>query len=430
MLQHLALAVTGVAVALVVTEGDGGTGHDGGLLLLGAVAAFAVLLALEHRRPALRPGAVLVATAAVLVVAVVVPPQTSRDVWLYAVYGRTVTVHHDSPYTSPPSAHAGDPIVERVEPAYRNTRSLYGPAFVATSAAGAAAAGDSPLGLRLFFQGLAAIAVMAAAVLLHRAGAGTGALAFVGLNPVVAANVVNNAHNDVLVGLGVLGAILLLRRQQARGAALVLGLTCLVKPPAAIAVLAVLLWAWTRDRRLARTIAGVAGTVVVAGYAVAGGPAAVAPLLDAAHHMSRSSVWTALDWWWGVALPAGAIAALAVAAVVVVSGRWSRRPDPAAVTAAALFAYALAAPYVVPWYTVWALPVAALTWRSRLARVIAAHAAALFVAYSLRREMADPLYDGVYALGRIVLPAAAVLLLVLLVLLARRRQATDVLVTR
>ena len=386
MAHHLSLAATAVAVALVVVEGEGGTGHDGGLLLLGAVAAFAVLVTLEHRRPALRPGAVLVATAAVLVVAVVVPPQTSRDVWLYAAYGRTVTVHHDSPYTTPPSAHASDPIMERVEPAYRNTRSLYGPAFVAMSAVGSAVGGASPLRLRLFFQGLAAIAV--------------------------------------------LGAILLLRRQQAAAAALALGLTCLVKPPAGVAALAVLLWAWGRDRQLARTIAGVAGAVVAAGYAAAGGPAAVAPLLDAAHHMSRSSVWTALDTWWDVALPAGAIAALAVGAVVLVGGRWSRRPDPAAVTAAALFAYALTAPYVVPWYTAWALPVAALTWRSRLARVIAAHAAALFVAYSLRREMAEPLYDVVYALGRIVLPGAAAVLLALLVLLARRRQATEVLAAR
>jgi hypothetical protein len=55
----------------------------------------------------------------------------------------------------------------------------------------------------------------------------------------------------------------------------------------------------------------------------------------------------------------------------------------------AVAAYLLGAPYVLPWYVAWALPVLALVWRSPVSALVLAYAGALAVAY-LNGPLLDP----------------------------------------
>src|SRR5438552_752658 len=126
-------------------------------------------------------------------------------------------------------------------PGWRPYGTVYGPVFTLASAQGMKAAGDSALRARLFFQLLAALAVAAAMALVWRRTRDAGAVAFVGLNPVLAVGVVNGGHNDVLVGLAVLAGVLVAMDDRPAMAGLLLGTGALVK---VVVVLPVLALAW------------------------------------------------------------------------------------------------------------------------------------------------------------------------------------------
>jgi hypothetical protein len=77
---------------------------------------------------------------------------------------------------------------------------------------------------------------------------------------------------------------------------------------------------------------------------------------------------------------AAVVSALLVLVFIIV---WARRDEsPALASGGAVLVFLLAAAYVLPWYAAWGLPVFALVWRSRLARLTALHAAILVVAYA------------------------------------------------
>src|SRR5437588_3527591 len=183
------------------------------LLLLIAFVSLGLLVAAEVRRPRLDRRAVLGLGAVVLVVAVAAPPRESRDLWVYAMYGRMVAHHQVSPYRHVAAEFPHDPWAAKVPHGWRQTRSVYGPLFTGVSAAAMAPAGDSFLAGRLFFQLLAAAAVAGCLWLIERRTRSAAALALLALNPVVIVSVVNGGHNDALVGLGVLGGVLLAERR-------------------------------------------------------------------------------------------------------------------------------------------------------------------------------------------------------------------------
>lgn len=358
-----------------------------------ALGLHTVLVVAEWRRPALDRRAVIGATVAAVAVAVALTPRGSDDVWLYAMYGRMVETHHANPFLVAPGAFPGDPMLANVEVAWRDTRATYGPAFVALSAAGAAGFGTSALAARLFFQVVAGSALVGSVALLASRRVSTAALVFVGLAPALLA-VVNGAHNDLLAGAVLVGAVVLVQDRRPLVAGVVAGLAVALKAVVAPAVLAVVVALALRRRWPDAVRFGVAAAVVVgAAYLAAGGAEALEPLATQAEVGSRSSVWTSLrflaverdgpgaDWLGG---PEGARRAALVAAVVAFAGfalRNRRTAEPAAFAAAALAATLLAATYVLPWYSAAVLPVAALAGRRLLAAVVSAQAAVLLVAY-------------------------------------------------
>jgi len=393
----LLVAVTS-ATAVVFLRGPDGSYRANFLLLLGAFAGLGTLVALEYRRRTLSRGLVMGAAGALLVIAVVVPPVQSNDLWLYAAYGRMVSHHGISPYAEPPSRIRDDPLYPRVDHIWRGTRSLYGPGFIALAAAGTAVTGDSALAVRLLFQGLAAAAVLIALLLVDRRTKDPMVWLLVGVNPMVV-GVVNGGHNDALVALALLGGVLfaMTRRPVLAGVAVALGLS--VKVVVLLPLTALLVWLWRRQGlRSALLAGGVAVGIVAGGYLLAGGRTAIEPLGKGERNVSRSSIWNAprreitfdlIDKGvrGGVA---GATASARVTrwAHVMVAGLTVllvaprlRAKTPAVLVGAAALAYLLAGAYVVPWYAVWALPLLALAPRTWITGVTLAVAAVVSLAY-------------------------------------------------
>ena len=199
-------------------------------------------------------------------------------------------------------------------------------------------------------------------------------------------SVVNGAHNDAWVGLAVLGGVVLVIRGRMRWAGLAFAAAAMVKVAAVLPLLAVGLWVWrNKGWRPASEMGATAAAAGLVGYGIAGGATAIGPLRAAQLHFSGPSVWKGPSRWLGGQGLSRAIATAATATVVAFTLFLSRRrldhSDPAVVAGAAVLAYCLLGPYVLPWYVFWGLAAFALAWRSRLTWLALLHGAVLHLAY-------------------------------------------------
>ncbi len=358
--------------------------------LAAAVAAFVVVL-VEALRGRAGLGAIWVAAAASLLLAVLAPVLLSRDVYSYAAYGRTLALHHTNPYATPPSAFPHDPFTPVTSPEWRDTRSVYGPAFTLLSAGIARLWSRSPAATIAAFKVLAGLAVAAAAgfgaaaarIWGSRARA-PAAVLLIALNPVMVIHTVGGGHNDALVATG-LAAAAFLAAPRARADGLlrfavtaVLTLTALVKIVAAIPLL---LWVWSvaaqRDRDGRVRVVGehaavAAGVIVAVTIPVLAGWRTVTALANLASRQGWASGARlvargaqAVGRGLGPAALGTTLGGLVYAAFLVlfVLVLWRLRdgPDlPPSRWAAGLLAFALAAPYLLPWYAAWFLCLLAL----------------------------------------------------------------------
>jgi hypothetical protein len=392
------VVVTVATAAFVVLYPNLSLAAAVGLVVVAFGAWFRVLRGLEGAHPR-SVRLVGLAAGALLVVAVVVPPRGSLDLWSYVMDGRIVTVHHASPYTHAPGDFH-DSLAALVSRDWRHTRTPYGPAFTAFAALGAALVGNSVLMARLFFQGMAAIAVAAILALLWRRTRDPATVAWVGLNPLVIASVVSGGHNDALIALAILAGALLAMDDRPIAAGTVLGAGALVKLTAVLGLGGVALWVWRRNgRRDARLVAGVSGAVVLLGYLPLG-RSALSAMSDSAKGMSRYSAWSLVrDWLILVARHPEIVATVAaltffIAVALAALLTWSRShdPDPMTAAGAAAAAFPLASGYVLPWYAIWGLPVLALR-RSRSFAWLAAVDGALLLALYEFPDRAAPATD-------------------------------------
>jgi alpha-1,6-mannosyltransferase len=406
------LAGISAGTIAVLVRGPRGSYRSSFLLLLGAAAGLVVLFALERRRRRLDRRLLIGTTGALLAVAVIVPPVQASDLWLYASYGRMVSEHGVSPYENSPSRFSDDPLYPRVPDAWRDTHSPYGPAFVAVAAVGTEVAGESPLAVRLFFQVLAAAAVLCAVVLIDRRTKDSRAWLLLGMNPLVVIHVVNGAHNDALAALALLLGVLFAMARRPVLVGVVLALAALVKILLLLPLAVLFLWLWRYQGLRAALVAGYVATgVLVAGYGFAGGTVAFEPLEESRQGVSRASIWNAPRRAITMELiddgmrgkDAGLVArqrvvrwanlSVAGLALALAASRWRTR-SPALLVGGVVVAYLLAGAYVMPWYAVWALPVLALAARSWVTLVALAHSVVLLLAYvpdPSRQAPIDPL---------------------------------------
>lgn len=359
----------------------------GGLWL--ALAAYTAVLALAR---SISTRVALGAIAAAHLLFLLAPPLLSQDVFSYLAYARLDVLHHLNPYTHSPNATPTDAVFGFA--GSKDFTSAYGPLF--TLATLPLAKLGIP-GAFWILKGVAAGASLGIVGLTwacaRRLGSNpTFAVLAVGLNPLLLVHVVGGAHNDALVMVLVMGAVLAVLPQeqppvgkpaggsrtgpaaQGMGGALAAAGAAL-KASGAIAAPFMLIGA--RDR--ARFAWGAVATVgaVVAAALVAFGWKALQAFVLIGQNQERTTRWSipqkladglgsltggnpdSIVHFTRGAL--GALAALAVAGLLVHA--WRRRPDSHAWVEAAgwaTLAVLLATAWLVPWYAVWLVPFAAL----------------------------------------------------------------------
>lgn len=431
----LLLSVTATLVAIA-----GGFGDPPVLrallvtLALGPLFAVALVPAL---RAALTVRITLVASVVLTVGAVVLPPSESHDLWSYAMDGRIVSQYGASPYVHSPAHYPHDGFLHLVGSGWRATRSVYGPLFTGISAALTGVTGTNELATRLAFQVLAAVAVLLATWLVARETRDPIALLVIGVNPVVAMEIVNPGRNDALVALALLGGILLLRRRRPLVAIAAVTLAVLVKAVALLALGALLLWLAVRvGRNLALRAGALAAAMLVVAYLLVGGLTALRPLASASDRLSRASIWQiarrdgvehllgtepaepvrrVLAW-------VGPIALLLIAglALLWVVSRLTD-PTPELIVVAALAAFLLGGAYVLASYVMWVLPLVAWRHRAGVSRVLILWSSLLLLAYQAARGMPTSPDDAVAWLGSLGTVTCAVVGVVALTVAAVTR---------
>ena len=299
------------------------------------------------------------------------PLLLSSDAWTYWDHGRISAVHGANPYVDAPNEFAADPAFRYVGADWRDTTSVYGPAFTLASEPVALAAGTSPDAAAWLFKTLAAVAVLAAAFLAARlAPRPPLAFAFVAWNPLLALHAAGGGHNDAWVGAAVMAALALAAgsRRQLAGVAWVAAI--LVKWVPAVFLVLRMFEARAIGRRVGH--AGfAAATAVVLGVATwrygSDWLSAFGPLAKNANEETRYAVPHRLERL-GVPDPVALgllLAALAGAYAWLARQAWRGR----ARLALAGVLLLLATPYLAPWYLAWVVPLAAVE-EDRAARLL------------------------------------------------------------
>jgi hypothetical protein len=324
------------------------------VFLAAAACAFAAYLAalLLLRRH----GGALVATCALAVAIQLVPLAgpllLSQDAYAYWDYGRLTARHDANPYTVAPSRFPADPAAQATAPAWRSTKSVYGPVFTGASAGLAQASGRSGE-VAAFAYRLAAAAGMLALVAVAAFVAPLPAfgVAFVGWNPLLALDFAGGGHNDVWMMVLVLAALALAARHprlSGTGWAMAAGVKWV-----ALALLPLSLLREPRARAAAVGFLVAAGGIAVAAV-LAFGTAWLAAVLPVAH---RHAAWAVPSRLGAIGLPGWlALIPLAIAAPWLVRNAREGRAR-LGLTSGLLL---VATPWLLPWYAVWAVALAAV----------------------------------------------------------------------
>jgi hypothetical protein len=379
------------------------------------------------------PGrAIAVSIAAAYVLLLLGPPLISQDVFGYLAFARLGVLHGFDPYTHVAAEAPTDAAFPFIGWPFQN--SPYGPIFTLGSYALA------PLGLAGGLWALKALAVAAslgAIALTASAARRMGrsarvAAVFVGLNPILIELAAGGAHNDTLVMLALAGALALAARTRHAGAEEApadeasatapptraggarlsgVGTSGAPKLRAAAAMLVVgvgikasaglvlpfAVLAPPRWRERAGVAASAAAALVLlAIVAIVGFGAHAFGFLDAlgeqqqliaTHSLpAETARWVGLSGlpgWWRDLFLAGFVFVLALTL-----WRTARGADWRTMAGWATLALLLSTAWLLPWYAIWALPLAALADSRRLRAATLA-----FCAYAIliHLPLADPL---------------------------------------
>jgi hypothetical protein len=341
-----------------------------GFLFAAFAAYLAGLFLLRRGVSALVP--VLAVAAGIQLVPLAAPLLLSTDAYTYWDYGRIGAVHGANPYADEPSAFPDDPAYGRIGANWRDTTTVYGPVFTLASEGHAAAVGESPGAAAWIYKGLGALAMLVLTVLAAYLGRDKAfSAAFVGWNPLLAVHFAGGGHNDAWMMAFVLGALALgtAGRRHWAGASWVAAIA--IKWVTAIFLPLRALEARAEGRRVghlgfataAATVAALATWRYGTEWLEAFGPLAK-NLREGAHYSLPSRV-SSLGVPHDVAV--GLFAGLfALAYLWLARQAWRGR---ARLALCADFLL-LATPWLIAWYAVWAVPLAAVE-EDRTARLLA-----------------------------------------------------------
>lgn len=340
-------------------------------------AGYLAALACARRLPAAAIGGAIVAAHLILLLG---PPLISQDVFGYLAFARMGVLHGLDPYTQVAAQAPHDPILPFI--GWPGRHSPYGPLFTLISY------GAAPLGLGGGIWALKALAVAAslgAVALLARAAAAAGrsartAAAFLGLNPVLLELAVGGAHNDTLLILLVAAALLLsgaAARYRAATVPLAAAVGVKITGGLALPFLVLAPRQGSERRRVALAAALSLAAVALVGaiffgshqlgflgeiaaqqrqVAVHSIPAETARLLG----LPGAALHSMPAWW--RRLFQGAFAAVLLLAL----WRTARGADWRSAAGWATLALVVCTGWLLPWYAIWPLPLAALAPDRRL----------------------------------------------------------------
>ncbi|HEU4739380.1 MAG TPA: glycosyltransferase 87 family protein [Solirubrobacterales bacterium] len=308
------------------------------------------------------------------------PVLLSHDVYSYVDYARLGVRHDLDPYVHPPLAAPQDPAYAEVT--WTEATSAYGPLFTLATYPLA----WLPVGIAVaVLKAVAALSVLGIAAVVSRLAPPRGidplrAAAFVALNPLVLVHVVGGAHNDGLTMLlAMLAVAAVLNARELTGG---VALTAAIATKAAAALLAPFALLGCRDQSpMGRKAVYLSGFRPVGRFLAGAGLAAT---------FIAVAAWVAFGWDWlhgfGLAgenqsrtsymsIPITAArltgldpdavrlaAAILFAAAVAYLLAWTwRGADWVRASAWAALALLLATAWLLPWYLIWALPLAAVS---------------------------------------------------------------------
>jgi alpha-1,6-mannosyltransferase len=371
-------------------------------LMLIMCASYALVLLGARTLPL---GAIAAAVLAAHVILLLGPPLLSQDVFGYIGFARLGALHGLDPYTHVAAEASGDEVFPFVGWPYQH--SPYGPLFTLLSYA------TAPLGLAgslWAFKAIAVVSSLAAVALVSRTAGRLGhsarwAAAFVGLNPVLLVFAVGGAHNDTLILLALAAALLLSAgtspRIRAASATLVAGVA--VKVTAGLALPFLVLGARSPRERLQALAGAAIGLIVLGAIALIGfGSHALGFLsavgeqqqLVAVHSVPAETArlvgLSGTPGWWrnifAVAFVVGLLYAL---------WRTARGADWRIAAGWSTLALLLSTAWLLPWYAIWLLPLAAVSGNRRLRA-----ATLLFCAYAVLIHL--PLAEGLLTPPRVL----------------------------
>jgi Glycosyltransferase family 87 len=360
-----------------VPEHEGGESRWAWLYLGAMIAAFAAYLAglylLDRGGAVGRRKAVIVLACAIQLLPLAGPVLLSTDVYTYWDYARISTVYGDNPYVDLPSDYPADVAYPLMGSYWHDTTSVYGPGFTLASEGHAAIVGESVDAAAWAYRALAAAAMVVLVLLAVRLSPRPAfAAAFVGWNPLLAIHFAGGGHNDAWMMVFVLAALALAVAGRPALAGLSWAAAIAIKWVPLLFLPLRLLEARRTGRRIDHR--GLAlGAVVVVSVATwrygldwlgAVGPLARNLAEDRASYAIPSRIAS-------LGLPEDAVTVV-FAIVFVVAYAWLLREAWRGRARLALTAGLLlvCTSWLVPWYAVWAVPLAAVE-EDRTARLLA-----------------------------------------------------------
>jgi glycosyl transferase family 87 len=337
-------------------------------LVLFMWAAYAAVIAASSR---VRPVLALSVVVALHVVFLLAPPLLSTDIFSYLDYARLGAVHGLNPYLHTPLAARHDAVFQLVGPKWDHTTTAYGPLFTLMSYPLAELSVPNAVWA---LKALATLASLGCVGLVWRCSRLRGRdplrpALLVGLNPLLLVYAVGGGHNDLLMmGLMVAAVAVASERQSVASGLVVAAAT--VKLSAGV-VLPFMLLGSRRPRQ------------VLVGAAVALAMATAVSALAFEWHAWRllgvvreqqellgpQSFPIQVGKLFGLERPVAVVAIAHVALATTALALWAavrRGADWVAASGWMLLTLVVATSFLLPWYTVWALPLAAISADRRL----------------------------------------------------------------
>jgi Glycosyltransferase family 87 len=307
---------------------------------------------------------------AVQVILVLGPPFQLTDMGNYLGYARLGGLHGLNPYTHVIGQEMHDPIFHFAT--WLNLHSPYGELFTALSYPLA----FLPIPVAYWIIKLATVALSLALIAivctcLRRAGRDPRyAAVLIGLNPIYLVYAIGGFHNDFFMLVPAIGAVALLQARRDRAAGATLMLAVGIKFTAVLLLPFLLAAAWPARRRVRDVVVGVVlaaiplfvMSLLLFGFSLPN-------LSDQSTLLTPFSFPNLFGYFIGVGGGTSGVLRLAnIALIVAVVLLIRRRGDWIANAGWATVALIASLAWVMPWYVIWVLPLAALSSSVRLRR--------------------------------------------------------------